>query len=356
MLRGSDSIAEGVSRVKVRIQDIAERVGVSSATVSNALNGRGGVGETKLKQILSIAREMGYVFERNSLNNKDYIRLVIFKRHGLVVMDTQFFAEILEHMTREAKQNGYELLVTHINMEKDQDYLKQINEICMEDCAGIILLATEMFSEDLHLFAHTKAPLLVLDSMFRHDNYNCVVMNNYEAGYIACERLIAMGHTSIEHITASVRFNNMRDRRKGFQAAMVAHNIALPEDFLWQVTPTVEGAYRDMLDLLEKRKRPLPTAFFIANDVMAVGCVRALREKGISVPKDVSIIGMDDLNICQVTNPPLSTIRVYREDISRIAVQRLVAMMSPAVPKSVQKTEVSVTLVDRQSILDLNTN
>ena len=255
MLRGSDSIAEGVSRVKVRIQDIAERVGVSSATVSNALNGRGGVGETKLKQILSLAREMGYVFERNSLNNKDYIRLVIFKRHGLVVMDTQFFAEILEHMTREAKQNGYELLVTHINMEKDQDYLKQINEICMEDCAGIILLATEMFSEDLRLFAHTKAPLLVLDSMFRHDNYNCVVMNNYEAGYIAGERLIAMGHTSIEHITASVRFNNMRDRRKGFQAAMVAHDIALPEDFLWQVTPTVEGAETAAAHRLLHRQR-----------------------------------------------------------------------------------------------------
>ena len=342
--------------MKVRIQDIAQRAGVSSATVSNALNNRGGVGEKKQKQILSIAREMGYVLDRSSLAGKEYIRLVIFKRHGLVVMDTQFFAEIMESMTREARQKGYELLVTHIHMEKDQDYLEQIREVCAEECAGIILLATEMFTEDVRLFAHAKAPLLVLDSLFRHEEFNCVVMNNYEAGFKAAQRLIAMGHTRIGHVTASVRFNNMRYRRKGFEAAMIAEGLPLPPDFLWQVTPTVEGAYRDMLELLDQRKTPLPTAFFIANDVMAVGCVRALKERGVHIPRDVSVIGMDDLEICQITNPPLSTIRVYREDISRIAVQRLVNMMEPDAPRSVQKIEVSVALVDRQSIRDLNGN
>lgn len=342
--------------MKVRIQDIAERAGVSSATVSNALNGKGGVSEQRLKQILSIAREMGYAYERSALVQREYIRLVIFKRHGLVVMDTQFFAEMLEGMTREARQNGFELLMTHINMEKDQDYLEQIQEICAEDCAGIILLATEMFREDVRLFLHTKSPLLVLDSLFRHDDLNCVVMNNYEAGFMAAQRLIAMGHTRIEHITASVRFNNMRYRRKGFEAAMTEAQLPLPAGFLWQVTPTVEGAYRDMLTLLARRKDPLPTAFFIANDVMAVGCVRALKESGIQVPHDVSVIGMDDLDICQASNPPLSTIRVYRGDISRIAIQRLMMMMQPNAPRSTLKIEVSVRLMDRQSIRDMNGN
>lgn len=342
--------------MKVRIKDIAEAAGVSSATVSNALNSKGGVGEAKLKRILSVAREMGYIHERSSITHSEYIRLVVFKRHGLVVMDTQFFAEMMEGMTREARQYGYELVVTHIHMEKDQDYLERINEICMEDCAGVILLATEMYREDVRLFIHSKAPLLVLDSLFRHDDLNCVVMNNYEAGYMAAQRLIAMGHTKIEHITASVRFNNMRYRRKGFEAAMREHHFDLSPDFLWQVTPTIEGSYRDMLELLSQRKTPLPTAFFIANDIMAVGCVRALKEKGIRLPRDVSIIGMDDLGICQVSNPPLSTIRVYREDISRVAVQRLVAMMEPNAPRCIQKIQVGVTLMDRQSIRDLKVN
>ncbi len=342
--------------MKVRIQDIAERAGVSPATVSNAINGKGGVGEKKLKQILSIAREMGYIFDKPSAGKLSYIRLVIFKRHGLVVMDTQFFAELLESMIREARRFGFELLVTHIYMETDQDYLEQIRQIQEEDCAGIILLATEMFHEDVRLFASTKAPLLVLDSLFRHESFNCVVMNNFEAGHMAAERLIAMGHTRIEHVTASVRLNNMRHRRRGFEAGMKDNRLPLPPDFLWQVTPTVEGAYRDMLDLLDQRTEPLPTAFFIANDVMAVGCVRALQEKGYAVPRDVSVIGMDDLDICQVSNPPLSSVRVYREDYGRIAVQRLMSIMDPASPRSIQKIEVSVTLIDRQSIRDLNVN
>ncbi len=342
--------------MKIRIRDIAERAGVSPATVSNALNGKAGVGEKKQKQILSIAREMGYAVDKSSGLSKEYIRLVIFKRHGLVVMDTQFFAEMIENITREARQNGFELLITHIHMEKDEDYLEQIHEICSEDCAGVLLLATEMFEEDVRLFNKSRAPLLVLDSLFRHEALNCVVINNYEAGYMATQRLIAMGHTRIEHVTASVRFNNMRYRRKGYEAAMSKNHLPLPENYLWQVTPTVEGAYRDMLDLLDKRKEPLPTAFFVANDVMAVGCVRALKDKGYQLPADVSIIGMDDLEICQVSNPPLSSVRVYREDISRIAVQRLVSMMDPTSPRSIQKIEVSVMLMERQSIRDLNMN
>lgn len=342
--------------MKVRIKDIAEAAGVSQATVSNALNRKGSVGEDKTKKILSIAREMGYIHERSALSHCDYIRLVVFRRHGLVVMDTQFFADLMESMAREARQLGFELMITHIHMEKDSDYLERIQDICQEDCAGIVLLATEMYKEDVTLFSHSKAPLLVLDSLFRNDDFNCVVMNNYEAGFLAAQRLIAMGHTRVEHITASVRFNNMRYRRMGFEAAMAEYQLPLAPDFLWRVTPTLEGAFRDMLELLEKRQTPLPTAFFAANDIMAMGCVRALKEKGHKVPRDVSIIGMDDLSICQIANPPLSTIRVFREDISRIAVRRLVDMMDASGPRAIQKTEVGVTLVDRQSIRDLREN
>ena len=342
--------------MKVRVKDIAEAAGVSSATVSNALNGKGGVGEDKSKRILSIAREMGYIHERSALSQRDYIRLVMFKRHGLVVMDTQFFTDMMEAMARETRQLGYELLITHLHMEKDPDYLDRIQEICREECAGIILLATEMYREDVKLFAHTKSPLLVLDSLFRHDDLNCVVMNNYEAGYLATQRLALMGHTRIEHITASVRFNNMRYRRKGFEAAMKDYSLPLEQDFLWKVTPTLEGAYRDMLDLLAQRQRPLPTAFFAANDIIATGCVRAMKEKGVKVPRDVSIIGMDDLDICQIASPPLSSIRVFRDDMGRVAVRRLVDMMDPKGAHCVQKTELSVVLVDRQSVRDLKEN
>lgn len=342
--------------MKVRVRDIAEAAGVSPATVSNVLNRRGGVSEDTAQRILSLAREMGYINERSAGSNRAYIRLVIFKRHGLVVMDTQFFADIIEAMSRETRELGYELMITHIHMEKDKDYLERIEEICMEDCAGIIILATEMYQEDLMHFIHSRFPILLVDSMFIHDDFNCIAIDNYEAGFMATQRLIAMGHTRIAHITASVRFNNMRFRRKGFESAMEDANIPLMEKYLWRVTPTVEGAYRDMLEQISAAGKEMPTAFFVANDIMAVGCMRALKEKGYHIPQDISMIGMDDIEICQISNPALSTIRVCREDISRAAVRRLVDMMDPNAPKAIQKMVVGVKLVDRQSIRDLREN
>lgn len=339
--------------MKVRVRDIAEKASVSAASVSNALNGKGGVSDETSKRIMSVAREMGYVFDKPATFGKEYVRLVSFKRHGLVVMDTQFFAEMMEALERQCHQEGYEMVVTHIHMEKDADYLERIRDICQEDCAGILLLATEMHSEDVELFAHTKAPLLVMDSLFRNKRVNCVVMNNYEAGYMATDRFIKMGHTRIEHITSSMRFNNMRYRRKGYEEAMADAKLSVGKDAIWRVTPTIEGAYRDMYALIPERINSMPTAFFAANDIIAAGCVRALKDRGLKIPAQVSIIGMDDLSICQITNPVLSTIRVFREDIARIAVKRLTDMMDETTSRCVQKTEVGVELVERQSVADL---
>jgi LacI family transcriptional regulator len=346
--------------LKPRLQDIAKAMGVSSATVSNALNGRKGVGEETAFRIRSVAREMGYVLEKPQAGIRRFIRLVVFKRHGLVVMDTQFFAELIEGIGRECRNNGFELVITHIHMEKDPNYKECVEDIRREDSAGILLLATEMYAEDLALFRDAQAPLLVLDSLFRHEDFNVVVMSNYEAGYIATDRLLRMGHTRVAHITSNVRFNNMHYRRQGYEAAMQENGLLVPEGSIWEVTPTLEGAYRDMRTALTAHTGEIPTAFFAANDIMAVGCVRALKEKGFRVPGHVSIIGMDDMDICQAVNPPLSTIRVFREEIGAIAVRRLIALMeegaSSAGQRCVQKIEVSVALVDRKSVLDVRAN
>ncbi len=339
--------------MKVRVKDIAQKAGVSPASVSNVLNGKKGVGEATARHILSVAREMGFVFNKTTPGNKDYVRLVSFKRHGLVVMDTQFFAEVIEALERQCHQAGFKMVISNIHMEKDADYLERIRDICREDCAGILLLATEMYSEDVDLFSRTKAPLVVLDSLFRNKPLNCVMMNNQEAGYLATERLIKMGHTRIEHITTTVRLNNMKYRRLGYESAMHDAKLPIEENAIWRVTPTLEGAYRDMRLLLETREERMPTAFFAANDIIAAGCVRALKEKGFKLPQDISIIGMDDLAICQITNPVLSTIRVPREDIARTAVKRLMELMEDGTSTAIEKTQVGVELVDRQSVQNI---
>ena len=337
--------------MKIRVRDIAMKAGVSPATVSNALNGRPGVSKENTRHILKLAEEMGYVGTKSGKNapEKSYMRLIMFKRHGLVVMDTQFFMELVESIERECQAEGHELMITHIHSANDSDYKERIRAICAEECAGIVLLGTEMYPEDLALFAHSVSPLVAVDNLFRHEQVHAVVMNNYDAGYQAANALYAAGHRRIGHITSKVEFSNMRYRRKGYEAAMHEHGLNTDEDSIWRVTPTLDGAYRDMLTLLESGRIP-STAYFAGNDIMAVGCMRALAEKGYSVPADISLIGMDDLSICQFCTPPLSTIRVYRQELGITAVRTLLGLVDK-LHYCTLKMEMSVALVERGSVM-----
>lgn len=341
--------------MKVRVRDIARQAGVSPATVSNALNGRGGVGEETLQKILELARDMGYVREKPQTAGRKCVRLVVYKRHGQVVMDTQFFAELIEGVERECHLNGLELVVTQIHMEKDPDHLERIEAALREPYQGILLLATELHSEDVRRFEQAQVPLLVLDNLLRHLSLNTIVMDNFEAGYLGTERLIRAGHSRIGLITGSDPFdiNNFDQRREGYEAAMRDAGLSPEPDAVWGVTPTLENAYRDMRLLLSERKGRLPTAFFAANDIMAVGCMRAMQEAGLRIPEDVSIVGMDDLSVCQIVNPPLTTVGVSRTEIGVAAVRRLVEMMEDGAITSILKIQVGAQLVERKSVKDL---
>ena len=334
--------------MRVRVRDIAAKAKVSPATVSNALNNRPGVSPKVADRILRIASEMGYEPPRSKTEpERKYIRMVVYKSHGLVVMDTQFFAELIESIQRECRAEGLELIITHLHA-RDADLTVRAQEIRNEDCMGILLLGTEMSPEELLLFTPCKSTLVVLDNLFRHEHVHSVVMNNYDAGFQATNALYDAGHREIGHITSTVSFSNVRYRRKGYQAALEVKGVKITPDDLWYVTPTLEGAYQDMLKLLESGRR-LPTAFFAGNDIMAIGCMRAMHEKGIKIPEDVSIIGMDDMALCLVSTPPLSTVQVFRHEMGVAAVQTLLSVAA-RMKTGVLKTELSVDLVERASV------
>lgn len=336
--------------MKVRVRDIAAKAGVSPSTVSNALNGRAGVSKEIAEKICRIASEMGYSAstEAKRTSEKRYVRLVVFKSHGLVVMDTQFFTELIESIERECRMQGYDLIITHIHAGNDADYRMHIRSLCKEECAGMIVLATEMEKQELELFRNAASPVLMLDNLFSHKNVDTVVINNYEAGYEATCELCMLGHTNIGHITSNVDFSNMRSRLQGYMAALRESGIEPRSENVWMVTPTLEGAYHDMLEYLDQGRKP-PTAFFACNDIMAVGCMRALAEMGYKVPEDISVIGMDDVQLAQFYNPPLSTIKVYRAYMGQVAVRTLLSIVNRTPEASCSKVEVGVDLIRRAS-------
>ena len=334
--------------VKLRMRDIAQRAGVSPATVSNALNGRGGVSKAVQEQILAIAREMGYQPSRESRRIGQHVRLIIYKSHGMVVGDTAFFAELTESIQLECRRVGLELLISHLHAREDADCAEQIRFFAAEECAGIILLGTEMSPEELHQFDHFHSPLVVLDSLFRYENVHSVVIHNTQAGYLAAQALCEAGHRSIGHITSSIAFNNMGDRLQGFRDGLARYGLALSEEQIWPVRPSIPGAYEDMKQLIARRGA-LPEAFFAGNDLMAVGCMRAITEAGYRIPEDVSIIGMDDTPVCLACTPQLSTIHVYKKEMGFYVVQTLRSLKDSSTPYAI-KAEIGVSVVLRDSI------
>ncbi len=334
--------------MKPRIRDIAKLANVSPATVSNALNGRGGVSKAVQEQIIDLARQMGYQPAKEARKARQYVRMIIYKSHGMVVGDTPFFAELTESIQMECKQVGLELLISHLNAREDADCAGQIRSFAKDECAGIILLGTEMNVDELRQFANCHSPLVVLDNIFRFEKVHSVVMNNVEAGYQAAQALYSAGHRKIEHISSSVAFSNMTDRMTGFRTGLSQYGLTLTDDQVWHVRPSISGAYEDMKQLIQERGY-MPEAFFAGNDLMAIGCMRAITEAGYRIPEDVSMIGMDDTSVCLACTPQLSTIRVFRKELGVTVIRTLLSLVAGDMPCAI-KTEIGVSIVMRDSV------
>ena len=337
--------------MKTIMQDIAKLAGVSPGTVSNALNDRKGVGkETKLK-IIKIAEELGY-FRNHKKNEEKVIRLILFKKHGYVVSDTQFFSALLESCERECRENGYELLISQvIHGEHDKENVfKIVNQGKID---GILLLATEMDECDFSYFENLDIPVVVLDSYFPNKSLDYIVINNVSGAYRATKHFIDNGHKRIGILGSSINISNFDSRYKGVEKALGEASLPLKEEDKILLEPTLDGAYKDMKKYLENNKKDLPTAVFAFNDIIALGAIKAMQEFGIDIPRDVSIIGFDDIPFSSLSHPNLTTIKVYTEQMGRLAVNRLIDKINDEEDEVPLKIEIDTKLVERNSVLKL---
>jgi Transcriptional regulators len=332
------------------MQDIAKLAGVSPGTVSNALNNKKGVGKETKDKILKIAEDMGYVRSINK-DESNIIRFIIYKKHGFVVSDTPFFSALIEGIERECRANGFEVLVSHIaygeyNDEEILDLIKQ------EQVAGVLLLATEMDDKDIDVFKKLSVPIVFLDNYFLDANFEQILINNSNGAYKVVKYLVENGHSKIGCLGSSKEINNFKYRYEGFQTALAGFGISINKDYNLFLEPTLEGAYKDMKVFLTDKNLKLPTAYFAFNDIIAIGAIRAMQENHIKVPDQVSIIGFDDIPFSEICSPRLTTIRVQKQNMGKVAIRRLLQSIN-AEDEVNLKIEVDVELIERESVKKL---
>ena len=328
------------------IRELSKLINVSPATISIVINEKKGVSEETREKVLMAMQEYNYCPQQRKkpIENKNVLVLKYY-RSGVFVEENQgFIAGILDAVENRLQKENLNMV---LRVYKD-GFEKFLAETDLSQYEGIILIGTE-FTPDLYpLFASISIPYVVVDNVCPYTSCNSVCMNNEENVYIAINYLKECGHQSIGYIGGNVYSENFQLRKKGFMESVERLNLNYIKEHTYMISPTMVGAYNDMLIQLDNIST-LPDCFFADNDTLALGAIKALKEKGIKIPKDVSIIGFDDIPYSAVSSPALTTVHVQRNQIGKLAVEKLLKMKKDRKIKSA-KTLITGNLIVRDSV------
>jgi len=234
----------------ISAKELAKLTNLSAAAVSMALRNKPGVSAETRRIVYEMAEKHGYDFTRIIKSQKQscHITFIIYKRQGAVVGDTPFFSALSEGIETACSKSDFRLHISYIH--KDDDVQKKVAELNYSDCAGIVLLGTEMQLEDFKPFSNLQIPLVLLDVYFDSIQYDCVLINNAQGAVIATNYLISRTQKQPGYLRSSYHIGNFDERADGFYKAVRKHGMSVSKSIVHKLTPSIEGAYADMTELL----------------------------------------------------------------------------------------------------------
>lgn len=337
----------------LRAKDIAEMLGVSTATVSLVLNNKPGVGDKKRQEIINKIRELGcgHMLREVPLN-RGSIGFVIYKRGGRIIEESPFFAYILEGISGSIRKHGYGMGCVYLDSGMSAE--EQKRQIAAYGFSGMIIFGTEMEREDLEAFKESGVPFSVLDNSFQESDVDAVAINNAQGMRKAAEHLREMGHTRVGYLKSRERINSFREREQLFFRQIRELGMSCRAEDIVEAGYCEQEIAQGVRAYLDRRKREeLPTAFFAENDYIACAAMQAMQEAGFRIPEDFSVIGFDDRPVSRVVSPALTTINVPKDIFGPAAVELLISRIEGGRAQSMKIT-VGTELVKRESVIQKN--
>ncbi|PYE50570.1 LacI family DNA-binding transcriptional regulator [Deinococcus yavapaiensis] len=301
----------------VTIADVARVAGVSKMTVSNVINNKPGMTEETRERVRRAIEQTGYVVNpaARALSNKRLRSNLI----GVLTpqLNWPWVAEILHGASTTAEAAGLNLAIftTASNPALERERATLLRTLA----DGVLVVIPT--ADEQHIFGN-DIPVVTLGAY----GQRTVQVDNHAGGYLATRHLVELGHTRIAHLAGKhdTTLRDALDRQAGYHAALRDAGLSAPDAYLQQGEFSETGgelATRILLALPER-----PTAIFAANDLSAIGALRAASALGLRVPEDLSIVGFDDIHAAAVTDPPLTTVRQPLEEIGQAAVQLLIQL------------------------------
>lgn len=341
-----------MTRMKGRatIRDVAERAGVSTATVSFVLNNnpKEVISEKVRKRVLEVARELNYHasaaasgLKRKSTRNVG----LIFYRHDNAIANP-FYSFVIQGAVKEGLDRNYNLLFAFI--ESTYTGFSDLPKIIREKNVEGVMFMRHTYPKMIRDIQSLGIPIVAVDNFPRLKNLDTMQIDNRKGGQIAAEHLIELGHQKIAYLGPADPAPSVEERMQGFRQGLERHDRRWnpAQHVILCEALTFEAAHEAARVALAKNKQL--SAVFCANDEMAAGVLRAARECGRSLPDDLSVVGFDDITMANYMDPPLTTIGVVKEHMGRRAMSRLIDLIEGSDRKV--KTELApVTLVQRAS-------
>ncbi len=328
----------------VKIKDVADAAGVSTATVSRVLANKPHVRPEVHKRVMEVVDALGYRPNRVAQNLRSNSSKII----ALVVSDIEnpFFQRVSRAVDDAAHEQGYSVLLcnTDENPEKEEICLNLLRD---ENLAGVILSPTRRTINNLAgpSSLSLNIPMVIIDRHVSNMNVDNVVIDNVKAAHTITSHLIGHGYQRIAGIFG-IGSTTGRDRREGFIQALKDHNIKMIPDLTKYTNAREEDGFNTTMKLLQIQERP--DAIFTSNSLLAAGCLLAIRESKLSIPDDIAFASFDDTTWGKLLEPSLTVIDQPTYEIGRTATEMLIKRIQDPT-RTNREVVLNTKLIIRQS-------
>ncbi len=323
------------------MKDVAEFVGVSIQTISAVINDKPGITEETRARVLDAIQELGY----RPFSVARSLRTGQTRTLALIVSDLSnpSFGTMASAAEDYAHRFGYSLTVhnTHDDVEREANYIRSVTQRWVD---GVLYVSAEDELSSQTALEKAGIPSVAIDRIPENYNGPSVTLNNIKAGSLATQHLIDLGHCRVAHISGPLRLRVARERVAGAEQVLnaVGLDFVARDEGNW----TCDSGYTAMKRILDGPARP--SALFAANDRMAIGAMQAIQEAGLRVPRDISVIGLDDIEVAAYQNPPLTTVRQSFVELATLAIQLLFVLIDKNHPAETQLV-IEPLLIERRS-------
>jgi LacI family transcriptional regulator len=300
------------------IQEVARRANVSTATISRVMNGSSKVKPSTFERVKRIIEELHYVPNTSART----LRAGKSQLLGLIVseINNPFFPELIDDFEARARQQNIDVIFTHTNYQSER--LEQcLRRLIERNVDGIAVITSETNPSAFAYAERHRRPFVLMNQEGARTRYNNIYVDHMSGMLEAIRHLHKLGHRRIAFVSGPSNFSSTMERREAFLASMKLCRLKVQNEWLIDGDLHMEGGEVAMASIL-RMKNP-PTALMCTNDLMAFGALRTAHEHNISVPEEFSIIGFDNLPVCDMVTPPLSSVDIPRRQIASHAFRML---------------------------------